>query len=80
MYEESANDKILVTDPDGRIPSMSYQRIQEDLDELIKGADILVNRRWSYEECLKHHFAKILKFYGDKKKIYSFDNLHERYI
>jgi len=69
-------------DDDGpRTPSMSRERIEEDLPELVEAAQLLVARRLSYEEALARHFPRLLETYGgDRSRIFSFENIHERYI
>lgn len=70
------------TKDDGtRILSMSRKRILEDMPEILKGADILINKKWNYEKCLRNYFDKLVKFSGgDTSKIWSFDNIHKKYI
>jgi hypothetical protein len=60
---------------------MSRARIEEDLDELVEAAHLLVERRLVYEDALARHFPRLLATYrGDRSRIFSFENVHERYI
>lgn len=79
VYDDKVRDD-LAKDIDGenRIRCYSYQRVQEDLPKLLTGADILINKKWSYEKCLKNHFKKMQELYPDK--IWSFDYIHEKYV
>jgi len=76
-YREK-ND-FIVKDIDGtkRIASMTVNRINDDLEKIVKAAGILINKKWSFEECLAFHLKEMEQFYPDK--IWSFDNIHEKY-
>jgi hypothetical protein len=75
---------LVADDEDGegvRARSMSVGRIREDLAELVEGARLLVERRLSYEEALGHYFPRLLAVCGgDSSRIWSFDDIHERYV
>jgi hypothetical protein len=71
-------------DEDGegpRTPSMSVARILEDLPELLRAADLLLHKRLAYEQALAEYFPRLLAAYhGDRSRIFSFDNIHEKYL
>ena len=69
-------------DDDGpRAPSMCFQRVQEDLDEIVEGAALLIERRWPYETAMADHFKRMLKLRnGRPEGIWSVDGLHKLYI
>jgi hypothetical protein len=74
----------VIPDDDGdgpRTPSMSATRIREDLPELLEAADGLIAGRWTEDELLAAYFPRLLDAYGgDRRKLFSFDNVHERYL
>lgn len=80
VYEDKDWDKTIKEEEGRKILSMSYQRIVEDLPKIVSGVDILINKEWTYQKCLKNHFKKLLKFYDDPKQIWSFDNIHTKFI
>jgi ADP-heptose:LPS heptosyltransferase len=70
-------------DEDGegpRTPSMAFARIREDLPELIEGARLLLDRRLGYEEALELHFSRLVERSEQPARIWSFDNVHARYV
>jgi hypothetical protein len=71
----------LVEDDGPRTPSMTRARIEEDLPELLEAARLLVERRVAYEDALGPYFSRLLAAYGgDRSRIFSIENIHERYI
>ncbi|GAA3033331.1 hypothetical protein [Actinokineospora globicatena] len=61
-------------DDDGpRAPSMSYQRIAEDLPEIGEGAARLVERRWPYRVALADHVRRMSTVGGVR---WSIDDAH----
>lgn len=80
VYEDKNFNKTVKEEEGRKILSMSYQRIIEDLPEILHGADILIDKKWGYERCLKNHFKKLTKFYDDPKQIWSFDGIHTEFI
>lgn len=80
-FNDSVFKSIIKDGKDGkRILGMSRKRILDDLPEILKGASVLINKKWNYEKCLRYHFNKLKKFYKDPKAIWSFDNIHKKYI
>jgi hypothetical protein len=55
-----------VVDDDGRkrIASMCERRIEEDLPEILEATRILVERRWTFEECLDDYRRRYMAFYS----------------
>jgi len=75
---------MLKEDSDGdgmRTASMSAARIQEDLGEVLGGAELLIERRRTFEEALADYFPRLLQAYGgDRSRIFSFDGIHYAYL
>ena len=73
-----------VEDEDGegpRTPSMTVGRVREDLPELLHAANLLIEERLPYEDALAGYFPRLLDAYGgDGSRIFTFDNIHERYL
>jgi hypothetical protein len=76
--------EVLTEDEDGegpRTPSMSHRRIRDDLPDLLRAADLLLEERLPYEQALAEYFPRLLSAYrGDRSRIFSFDSIHERYL
>jgi hypothetical protein len=73
---------MLAADQDGegpRTPSMSRARIVDDLDELLDAATLLIERRLTYEQAMRGHFAR-RPHSIDRSRIWTFDNDHRAYI
>jgi hypothetical protein len=71
----------LVEDDGPRTPSMTRERIEADLPELVEAARRLIERRLTYDDALAAYFPRLLRAYrGDRSKIFSFDSIHERYV
>jgi hypothetical protein len=70
------------TDGEGpRTPSMSYTRIQEDLDRIVAAAGDLIKGRLSYARALEEHFENLMRFYkSDRTRIWSIDSVHAEYL
>lgn len=80
-YTELEPDPEPVDDDGPRAPSMSYDRIVADLDELVDGAARLVEKRWDFDTAMTDHFGRLLMIRGgDPNRVWSFDNLHTRYL
>jgi hypothetical protein len=77
-------DPPLIEDRDGegpRSPSMSADRIDADLDELLQAAGRLIERRLPYEQAMSEHFDRIQRFFhGRPPMIYSVDGIHRDYV
>jgi len=71
-------------DDDGsgtREASMTRQRIEETIPELLEAATDLIEARRDYEECLAAYFPRLLSALGgDKSALASWDRVHERFI
>jgi hypothetical protein len=80
----TGEDPPLVDDRDGegpRSPSMSADRIDDDLDELLEAAGLLIERKLPYEQAMTCHFDRIQRFFhGRTPLIWSFDNVHLDYV
>jgi hypothetical protein len=76
--------EVLDNDEDGegpRTPTMSAARIRNDLPELLEAADLLIEKRLSYEQALTDYFPRLLATYhGERSRVFSFDRIHERYL
>jgi hypothetical protein len=79
-YGDSGCEATVPEDDQEVIVSMSRRRITEDLPTIVEAAKLLVAKRWSYEMCMAHHFAKLERFYGGPDRIYSFDDVHEQWL
>jgi hypothetical protein len=72
---------VAVDDDGPRTASMSAARIRDDLPELVRGAELLMERRWSFEDALADYFPRLLKAYGgDRSKIFTLDGIHRAYL
>jgi hypothetical protein len=79
-YKDGYNEKVIIDDGE-RVLSMCSARIQESLGEILDASEILISKKWTYDECLQAHFKKLTKLYdGDTSKINSFDNIHKSYF
>jgi hypothetical protein len=69
-------------DDDGpRSPSMSFQRLNEDLDEIVSGPARLIERRWPFETAMADHFERMLELRdGRADLLWSVDGVHEKYL
>jgi hypothetical protein len=74
----------LIEDDDGegqRTPTMSRARFEEDLPEIVDAAAKLIANQIDYEAALADYFPRLLRAYhGDRSRIFSFDDIHERYL
>lgn len=70
------------TDGEGRRSlSMCAARVEADLDELVAAAGALVERRLPYDEAMRGHFDRLLRFHGgDRSRIWSIDHAHAAYV
>ena len=75
---------LIELDEDGegpRTPSMCAARIRADLRELLDAADLLMAGGLTYEQSLANYFPRLFAAYGgDPSRLFSFDNIHERYL
>jgi hypothetical protein len=66
---------------DGRTPSMSHERVVEDLDRIVAGAGELITGSLGYERALREYFAGLLAAHGgDATAIWSIDGVHADYL
>ncbi|HVW90587.1 MAG TPA: hypothetical protein VHC01_14080 [Gaiellaceae bacterium] len=76
--------EVIEEDEDGegaRTPSMSIARIHEDLPELLRAVELLIERRLPYEDALADYFPRLLALYeGDRGRAFSFDDLGALYL
>jgi hypothetical protein len=80
-YTELAPDPEPVDDDGPRTPSMSYERIRADLDEIVDGAAKLVDKRWDFDAAMTDHVRRLLAIRdGDPSRVWSFDGVHTRYL
>lgn len=76
---ESEPDPVLDEGP--RSPSMCYERIVVDLDEIVDGAERLVGGGWDYDTAMRDHVGRMLALRGgDPSLLRSVDNVHARYL
>ncbi len=72
---------VIEEDEDGegpRAPSMSIARIRDDLAELLRMSEVLIEGKLSYDDALAAYFPRLLAAYhGDRAKAFSFDNIGE---
>jgi hypothetical protein len=75
---------VLPTDEDGagpRAPSMTAARIRRDLPELVEAAELLLERRLTYDDALRRHFARLAEHAGENAPwMWSFDDIHTQYV
>lgn len=70
-----------VEDDGPRSPSMSAQRIESDLGELLDGAAWLLGGHADFDTAMRNHFARVVTlFQGRTDLIFSVDNLHLPYL
>lgn len=83
-YTGFAEPPAIEQDRDGegrRSLSLSADRIEADLEEIVEAATALVERRLTYEDAMRSHFHRLLRFHGgDANRIWSIDDIHLRYI
>ena len=66
----------MVEDDGPRSPSMSYERLRSDLDEIVAGAERLIEGEWDLEAALRDHADRLVRMYGgDRSRIYSIDRV-----
>ena len=75
---------VLQQDADGegpRTPTMSCERIIQDLDELLQATEWLVEGRLEYREALQSYFQRFLRLNGgDRSTIFSIDDIHSEFV
>lgn len=83
-YTGMSPEPPMVENDDGeglRSPSMCAARVRTDLPELLDAAGALIEGRVSYEDAMADHFARLLRFHdGDRRQIWSIDNVHLQYL
>ena len=75
---------VLEEDEDGegpRTPTMSRERLLQDLDELLQATEWLVEGRLVYREALRSYLERFLGLHGgDRSTIYTIDNVHSEFV
>lgn len=80
-YVMLGNTPDPVEDEGPRSPSMSAQRIDDDIEELLDGAAWLLSGEADFDTAMRDHFARLVTlFRGRTDLIFSVDNLHLRYL
>jgi hypothetical protein len=80
-YVMLGNTPDPIEDDGPRSPSMSAERITEDLDDLLEGAAWLLSGEADYETAMRNHFTRLVKaFDGRTDAMFSVDNLHLPYV
>jgi len=75
-YKLFEPDPPSVEDDGERMPSMSRARIEADLDEIVSGAERLIERTWDYDTALRDHATRMLPVVGgDPAMLWSLDNV-----
>jgi len=62
-----------------RVLCMTEERIQKDLPEILKASDILIDKKWDFDTCIKNHLGKLKKSSGIPDWVYSFDNIYREF-
>ena len=70
------------TDGEGpRTPTMGRERILQDLDELLKATELLVEGRLEYRDALRSYFERFLRLNGsDRSRIFTIDDVHLEFV
>ena len=64
-----------------RVVSMSRERFETDLQEIVEMTGQLMRNEISYEKAMSNHFPRLLEAAGnDVSKIWSFDGVHRQYL
>lgn len=80
-YVLMGNTPDPIEDDGPRSPSMSAARINEDLAELVEGAEWLLSGAADYDTAMRNHIARVRTlFEGRTNLIFSVDNLHVPYL
>src|SRR6476469_1220879 len=80
-YVMLGNEPDPVEDDGPRSPSMSAERIAEDLPELLDGATWLLSGEADFESAMRDHFRRLVPLFdGRTDAIFSVDNLHLPYV
>jgi hypothetical protein len=80
-YLALGNTPEPVMDDGPRSPSMSADRIEADLDELLDGAAWLLSGEADFDTAMRRHFMRLAAvFDGRSELIYSLDNVHLPYL
>lgn len=80
-YNAFGPDPAPVDDDGPRSPSMCYERVRDDLAEIVDGAARLIERRWPFETAMSDHFSRMWALRaGRRDMIWSIDSAHEPYL
>jgi hypothetical protein len=63
------------------MPTMSRERILQDLDELLQATEWLVEERLEYRGAPQSYFQRFLPLNGgDRSTIFSIDDVHSEFV
>jgi hypothetical protein len=80
-FHQFGPDPEQVDDDGSRSPSMSYQRITEDLEQILDGAGRLIEGRWPFQTAMADYVARMLAIRdGRADLLWSIDAVHTRYL
>jgi hypothetical protein len=80
-YDAFGPDPAPVDDDGPRSPSMCYERVRDDLAEIVEGAARLIERRWPFETAISDHFSRMWALRaGRTDLIWSIDSVHKAYL
>jgi hypothetical protein len=75
---------VLEQDTDGegpRTPTMSRERILQDLDELLQATEWLIEGRLKYKDALQSYYQRFARLNGgDTSRIFSIDDVHLEFV
>jgi hypothetical protein len=70
-----------VEDDGPRSPSMCFERIEADIDEIVDATSRLIEGRWPYETAMTDYFRRLLAVRGGQTdEIWSIDGVHLKYL
>jgi hypothetical protein len=80
-FHQFGPDPEPADDEGPRSPSMSYQRIAEDLEQILDGAGRLIEGRWPFQTAMADYVARMLAIRGGRTELlWSVDAVHARYL
>ena len=80
LFMDRSKEKTINENGEEKILSMSYRRIIEDIPEILKGVDILINGKWVFPKHLKYYYGRLKKYYRDTKEMIFFDQTNKKYL
>lgn len=76
-----AHSTVIDGDEGERIPSMTRERILEDLPRIVAGLEDLLEQRVSYEQCLADYGRDLLRAHGgDRTGVWSWDDVLSEHL